>query len=226
MKDNMKNKLVVITGASRGIGRETAYLFAQEHCKLVITYLKGKGETKKTGKKCKELGAADVLILNLDVTKNKSIISATKAVLKKFGKIDILINNAGVVVWQPLMKQSFTAIENQLQTNLDGLIKLTRLCLPHITNAIINVSSGAGKTGYATLTTYCATKFGVRGFTQALADECRKLKIFSVNPGMTATRMTNFRGVSPVKVARIILNAAKGKYKVRSGGDIDVWKFL
>ena len=76
------------------------------------------------------------------------------------------------------------------------------------------------------LTTYCATKYGVRGFTQSLALEEPNLRIYSVNPGMTATRMTNYQGVPPEKVAKVILNTAKGIYNVPSGGDVDVWKLI
>jgi 3-oxoacyl-[acyl-carrier protein] reductase len=129
------------------------------------------------------------------------------------------------VTWKPLKKQSPGDIENQIRTNLEGLIKMTRRCLPHVKEMIINIASGAGKTGFADLTTYCATKFGVRGFTQSLAEEVTKIKIYSVNPDMTATRMTNFEGRPPEQVARVVLNTAKGMYKVQSGSDIDVWEY-
>ncbi len=91
---------------------------------------------------------------------------------------------------------------------------------------IINIASGAGQTGYADLTTYCATKFGVRGFTQALAKEVSNIRIYAVCPDMTATRMSNFEGRPPEDVARIIFNTAKGKYKVPHGGDINIWDHL
>jgi 3-oxoacyl-[acyl-carrier protein] reductase len=88
---------------------------------------------------------------------------------------------------------------------------------------IINISSGAGQTGFADLAPYCATKFGVRGFTQSLAQELTGIKVISVNPDMTKTRMTNFEGRPPAQVARVILNTAKKKYRVPSGGDVNVW---
>ena len=91
---------------------------------------------------------------------------------------------------------------------------------------IINISSGAGKNGYSGLTTYCGTKFAVRGFTQAMRNELpREIKIISVNPGLTATQMTNFQGLNPRKVAEVILETATGKIEADSLGDVDVWKF-
>ncbi len=219
---DLKNKSVLITGSSAGIGEQTAYKFAAEGCKVTVTYNKGRVAGENVAKKCKELGAADVLLLNLDVTDDKSIKSAVKAAVKKFGAIDILINNAGVIVWKSLAEQSFADIENQIRTNLEGLIKMTKECLPHV-SVIVNVASGAGKSAYADLTTYCATKFGVRGFSQSLAKE--GVKVYVVNPGMTATRMTNFRGVSPEKVAQVILDTAKGRHG-KPGSDVDVWEVL
>jgi 3-oxoacyl-[acyl-carrier protein] reductase len=90
---------------------------------------------------------------------------------------------------------------------------------------IINIASGAGQTGFAELTAYCATKFGVRGFTQALAEEVTKIKVYAVNPDMTATRMTDFQGRPPEQVAQVVLNTAKGMYNVPSGSDINVWEY-
>lgn len=221
----MRKKVVLITGSSSGIGRETAYKFASEKARLVVTYCTDKPNGMKTYKQCRERGASDALLVKLDLKDNKSITRTVDKVTEKFGKIDILINNAGVVTWNPLKDQSPGDIEHQIRTNLEGLIKMTRRCLPHVKEMIINIASGAGKTGFADLTTYCATKFGVRGFTQSLAEEVTKIKIYSVNPDMTATRMTDFEGRPPEQVARVVLNTAKGMYKVPSGSDIDVWEY-
>ena len=90
---------------------------------------------------------------------------------------------------------------------------------------IINIASGAGQTGFADLVPYCATKFGVRGFTQALALEISRPMIFAVNPDMTKTRLSGFQGRPPEQVAQVVLNTAKGKYRKTSGSDINVWDF-
>ena len=223
---DLKNKVVLITGSSIGIGKATAFEFAKEGSKVVITYNKDKEEAEQTRLKCTTLGASDTLLLHLDLTDNQSIIYTVEKTIQKFGQIDILINNAGVLAWKPLREQSFEEIEAQVRVNLEGLIKITKISLPYLTDCIINISSGAGKSPFPELTTYCATKYGVRGFTQSLALEEESLRIYSVNPGMTATRMTNYIGVPPEKVAKVILNTAKGLYNIPSGGDVDVWELV
>ena len=221
----MKNKVVLITGSSNGIGRETAFKFAAEKAKVVVTYCNDKAGGQKAERKCRELGASETLLIKLDLKVNKSILNAVDKVVKTFGKIDVLINNAGVAVWKPLKKQGLADIENQIRTNLEGLIKMTGTCLPYVKGMIINIASGAGQTGFADLAPYCATKFGVRGFTQALALEISRPMIFAVNPDMTKTRMTGFQGRPAEQVAQVVLNTAKGKYRKTSGSDINVWDF-
>jgi 3-oxoacyl-[acyl-carrier protein] reductase len=221
----MKNKVVLITGSSDGIGRETAFKFASEKAKVIITYCNDRPGGMNTEKRCRELGAFETLLVKLDLRNNKSILNAVDKVVKTFGNIDILINNAGVAVWKPLREQNFTDIENQIRTNLEGLIKMTLICLPHVEDMIINIASGAGQTGFAELAPYCSTKFGVRGFTQALAEEIPITKIYAVNPDMTKTRLSGFQGRPPEQVAQIVLNTAKGKYRKTSGSDINVWDY-
>lgn len=226
----IKNKVVLITGGSMGIGKETAYKFAKEGARIAITYYENEKNAIKDAlsvqKKCIKMGASEVVVFSLDLMDDQSIKSAIKKVVEKFGKIDILINNAGVSVSKIFAEQSNKEIVNQIRTNLEGLIKITKEALPYVKEMIINVASAAGKEGISHLTVYCATKFGVRGFTQALAKELPKIKVYAVNPGQTVTRLTNFRGVSPEKVAEVILNTAKGKYRKKSGSDIDVWKLI
>lgn len=222
----LKDKVVFITGSSIGIGRETAFKFAKEGCKVAVTYYKHRKESQETAKRCIEFGASEVLLLQLNVMDNSSIKNCIKRIIQKLSHIDILINNAGIVVWKNLEKQAFEDIENEVRTNLEGLIKVTRESLPYIKEAIINISSGAGKGAFAGLSTYCATKFGVRGFTQAIAQELRNIKVYSINPGSTATRMTGFRGTPPENVAEVILKAAKGEIKADSSRDIDVWEYV
>ncbi|HMK48925.1 MAG TPA: SDR family oxidoreductase [Thermodesulfovibrionales bacterium] len=205
----MKNKVVFITGSSNGIGRETALKFASEKARVAITYHSDRAAGQKTKKRCTELGSEETLLVRLDLMDNKSIVNAVDRVVKAFGKIDILINNAGVAVWRPLAEQDFADIERQVRTNLEGLVKMTRACLPHVKEMIINIASGAGQQGFAELAPYCATKFGVRGFTQALAEEISAPRIYAVNPDMTKTRLSDFQGRPPEEVAQIVLNSKR-----------------
>ena len=120
---DLKNKIILITGSSLGIGKETAFKFAKEGCKVIVTYYKDKKEGLDVADECRKLGASDVLVLQLNVADDKSIKDCVKEVIKKFKEIDILINNAGVIVWKTFDKQSFEDIEYQLRINLEGLIK-------------------------------------------------------------------------------------------------------
>ena len=226
MEKSLKNKAVLVTGSSSGIGRETACAFAKEGCRVIITYRMEKEEALAASKKALGLGAPETLVVRLDVMDDKSIRDAVRSVVSKFGGMDVLVNNAGVIAWKPLREQTAGEIESQLRTNLEGLIKMTRECLPHVRETIINIASGAGMSAFEDLTVYCATKFGVRGFTQALAMEERRLGVYAVNPGTTATRMTNFQGLPPGKVAEVVVNTAKGKYGTKSGGDVNVWEHV
>ncbi len=226
MKSSLKDKVVFITGASLGIGTETAYKFAGEGCKLALTYYLDKEKALRVSDQCKKLGASEVQLIHLDVSDNASVIAAVKEVVQRFHEISILVNNAGVIVWKQLKDQTFEEIESQIRTNLEGLVKVTKMCLPHVKDVIINLGSAAGKAGYGDLTTYCGTKFGVRGFSEALAQECPGMMVYTVNPGVTATRMNEFQGMPPQDVASVILKTAKGEYKLESGSDVDVWKVL
>jgi len=222
----VKSRVVFVTGSSNGIGREIALAFAAEGAKLAVTFFSDARGGRETEKRCRERGSEETLLLSLDLRDTKSIRTAVDDVVRRFGKIDILINNAGVAVWKELREQSVADIENQLRTNLEGLIKMTLFCLPHVEEMIINVASGAGQRGFAELAPYCASKFGVRGFTQALAQEMTRPKMYVVNPDMTSTRMTGFRGRPPDQVAQVVLNTARGKYRRPSGSDINVWDYV
>ncbi|OIO41746.1 hypothetical protein AUJ62_01915 [Candidatus Pacearchaeota archaeon CG1_02_32_21] len=222
----LKNKVIVITGGNTGIGKETAYKFAEEKCKLVVTYYQYKKEALEVKKKCYELGAKDVYITYLNLRKESDIKRVVKETVKKFGKIDILVNNAGMLIWKSFKGQSFKEISEQVETNLIGPIKMTNEALPNIKEKIINIASMAGIKGYAGATPYCATKFGVRGFTKALALELNKIKVYSVNPGATSTRMTNFKGIPPSKVAQLVCDVVKDKYKLKSGSDFNVGDYV
>jgi NAD(P)-dependent dehydrogenase (short-subunit alcohol dehydrogenase family) len=222
----MKNKVVLITGSSSGIGRETALRFASAGARLVLTYCKGKVRGRSVEQRCLNLGAAAALLLRLDVTDDRSIRAAVRKVLRTFGSVDILINNAGTGLFLPLKDQRAKDIERQVRTNLEGLIKTTQVFLPFVTKRIINIASAAGEKAYSEMVVYSASKFGVRGFTQGLALEYPRLSVCCVNPDMTATRLSGNEGRPASEVADVIFRVAAGKLRVKRGGDVDVWEFL
>jgi uncharacterized protein len=226
---DVKDKVVLVTGSSSGIGKETAIRFAQKGCSVVITYNKGKENGEHVLKECEKY--APCMLIHLDVTDDNSIGGAVKKVLEKWGRLDILVNNAGTVVGNLLMGQSIKDIEEQIKVDLLGCMKVTKAFLPQFyqqqSGLIINIGSGAGKKGRSGLTVYCAAKFGLQGFTQALAKELPpQIRVYCVNPRITATRVTNYEGTDPAEVAEIILLTAEEKFEKESGDDIDVHDFL
>ncbi|MGZ3649369.1 MAG: SDR family NAD(P)-dependent oxidoreductase, partial [Syntrophales bacterium] len=167
----------------------------------------------------------------LDVRDEGSIKRLVKSVTERFSSLDILINVAGVLAEKPLMEQSAEDTANQVGVNLLGLINVTRSFLPLLQMqkeaVIVNIASGLAKEVLPELTVYCATKWGVRGFTRAIALELPdRVRVYCVNPGLTATRMTDYQGADPADVAKIIVRTAAETLRKKSGDDVDVWRYV
>ena len=223
---DLENKIILITGSSKGIGEATAYSFAKEKARIIVTYNSDLKGAQKVADKCKELGSPDVLAGKLNVQDSQSIRDAVSEVEEKFGHIDVLVNNAGVIGWEKFENETFDEIENQIRTNLEGLIKVTSACLPQIKEGIINVASRAGHMAFPGRSVYCATKFGVIGFTKSIALDYPDLRIFSVSPGATKTEMWNYdSGADPAKVADLIVKGWIGKVKLKNG-DLNIWELV
>lgn len=225
----IKDKVVLVTGSSIGIGREAVLEFAKEGAKVVVTYNKHKKEAEQTFKECKKL--TDCLLIKLNVTNLESIKKCVEETIDKFGAIDILVNNAGVVVVKRFVETRIDDLKFQIDVNLLGLMNMTKIVLPYMLieeGTVINISSTYGKEGADECVAYCASKFGVRGFTQAIAKEYPKnnIRFYCINPDLTATAMTGFEGVNPKEVAKIIVRTAREDLGKKSGDDVDVWELL
>lgn len=226
---DLQGKTILVTGSSSGIGRETAIQLARERCRLILTYFKGEATGKQVLRECLKHGEA--VLYQLDVRDESSIRRLVKSVADGFSSLDILINVAGVLAENPLVRQSAQDTANQVGVNLLGLINVTRSFLPLLHRqkeaVIINIASGLAKEVLPNLAVYCATKWGVRGFTRALATELPdKVRVYCVNPGMTATRMTDYQGANPSDVAKTIVRTAAEKLRKKSGDDVDVWRYV
>ena len=223
--NDLAGRTVLVTGASIGIGRAIALQFAAAGCRLALTYFEHRAEAEEVAERCRGLGSPDVVAVSLQQADDDSIRTLFETVIDRFGTVDILVNNAGVVVWKPFLEQDFGEIESQLAIDLQGLIKLTWVFLPLVSDAIINVGSSASLHGTATLAPYCAAKWGLRGFAKALALEHPGKRIVCVHPGHTATRMNDMQGMPPERVAEVVLQVARGDLEVEPGGDVDVREF-
>ena len=191
----LEGKSAVVTGASSGIGAATAQALAREGARVV-------GGARRIDRI-----ATPVTPIELDVTDAKSCESFVKAAVEELSGIDILVNAAGLA----LGRDSFDASSEEderivLETNVNGLIRMTRLCLPHLRDGghIVNLGSVAGRQAYEKGSLYVTSKFAVRGFTYALREDLlgRAIHITTVDPGLVETDFSRVRFRGDEDIAR------------------------
>jgi NAD(P)-dependent dehydrogenase (short-subunit alcohol dehydrogenase family) len=224
-----------VTGAGRGIGRATAEAFAAAGYAVVVAEVHR--ESGRWAARALVKAGARALFLRTDVGDPGSIEKTVRAVIDRFGRIDCLVNNAGVLRPGPLVKVPVREIDGMLAVSLRGPILFARAVGPMMarqrSGSIVNVASQLGKMGIAEYATYCASKFGVVGFTQALAEELegKHVRVCAVCPGLVDTAMARQAGVSagerrglirPASVARVIVDLATGRRREGSGAVVDV----
>ncbi|SDH20759.1 SDR family oxidoreductase [Mucilaginibacter gossypii] len=180
------NNTILITGASSGIGKATAKLFQEKGWNVIATMRNPEGETELAG-------LNNILLAKLDVLDPDAIEKAIEAGIDRFGKIDVVLNNAGYGAFGPLEAFTRDNIIRQFNTNVIGLLDVTRAVLPHFRShkggTIINISSIGGKMSFPLGALYHGTKFAVEGISEALSYELEQFgaKIKIVEPGAIAT---------------------------------------
>ena len=203
MPHSLKNKVVFITGASSGFGADAARLFAKEGAIVILTARRRERLTALAEEI--NLTGGQAFSLQLDVTDQTQIESAVKTVLETYGQIDILLNNAGVggLNWLETFDPA-DDIDMQLNVNLRGTMQLTRAVLPSMLGiagqVILSIChSVAGLIAAPMYTVYAATKYGMRGFTDALRREVAVLgiKVSGLYPGPAMTEFGQNSGDSP-----------------------------
>lgn len=190
------SKVALITGATRGIGKQIALTLAEEGFDIAINYRKendelknAKAEIEATGRKC--------LTVQGDVSSFEDTEKFVKEVIEEYGQIDVLVNNAGITRDGLLMRMKKEDFDSVIDTNLTGTFNVTRNVIGYMMKArsgkIINVSSVVGVSGNAGQTNYSASKAGIIGFTKSLAKEVasRNILVNAVAPGFIETNMTN-----------------------------------
>jgi len=189
MSERLKDKIAIITGAAKGIGFATAKRFAEEGAKVMIADIS-----------LEAVNAAAAQILNaeafvVNVTDRASIQAAVDRILERHGRIDILINNAGITQDARLIKMTEAQFDAVIDVNLKGVFNCTQLVVPHMLEkgkgAVVNASSVVGIYGNFGQTNYSATKFGVIGFTKTWARElgAKGIRVNAVCPGFISTEM-------------------------------------
>src|ERR1043166_1397924 len=227
MTSALKNKTIVVTGASSGIGRAAALELARRGANLVLAARRAE-LLDQVAIECRALGV-DCRTVVTDVT----LRSDCQHLIDVAGHVDVLVNNAGFAVFDPFESAKPDDLESMMQTNYFGAVWCAQAVLPQMlarrNGTIVNVASIAGIMGYARMGGYCATKFAIIGFTEALRDEVigRGVRVALVCPGTTdseffvraergkmpgASRL--IPAVKPERVARAIADAAEdGHYR-------------
>ena len=199
MSEKLANKVVLITGASSGFGADAARLFAKEGCSVILAARR----MDRLNALAEQIQAEGykAFVVSLDVTEQSQIEETIQGVLDKFGRIDVLFNNAGFgrLDWLECLDPAVD-IDLQIDVNLRGLIQVTRVVLPSMlergSGTIINMSSVSGLIAAPMYSIYAATKYGVRGFNDALRREVAPLgvRVCGIYPGPAVTEFSQHTG--------------------------------
>ncbi len=190
------DKCALITGATRGIGKQIAITLAKQGYNIALNYRKENEELENTKKEIEEIGV-QILAVKGDVANFEDCENFVKQVIERFGQIDVLVNNAGITKDMLLMRMKKEDFEQVIDTNLVGTFNVTKNVVPYMMKArsgrIINISSVVGISGNAGQTNYSASKAGIIGFTKSLAKEIasRNILVNAVAPGFIETNMTD-----------------------------------
>lgn len=221
----MSEDIIVITGASSGIGRTTAEYVAERDATVVNADLRPEPREGEDGTPTHQLireQGGDATFIETNVTDWTSMKQMVDQVVEQYGRIDVFVNNAGVSERAPIDELPVADAHNIFRVNIDGVYHGMKAVIPHMKQqgegTIINISSGAGKTGIPALAAYCGSKFAVIGMTEAVAREVKDtgITVNAVCPGRTQTAMTNFEGVPPNNVAETIWNVRNAGYTGRA----------
>lgn len=212
----LQDKVCIVTGAGRGIGRAIALAVAEKGCRVVLAS-RTAGELEAVQAAIAERGG-EASPFRADLSGNEDLAALVQHALDRFGTVDFLVNNAGWGVKANVVKSKVEDWERTLRVNLLAPMILSRLVLPTLvarrTGAIVNVSSISGRAGQAGSAAYAASKFGLIGFSQSLFEEVREhgVKVAAILPGFVDTGMIppvkhldRSRMIQPEDVAQAVL---------------------
>jgi len=219
---DIKGKIALITGASRGIGRAIAYQLAQKGVKRLILVARNGHLLQRVAADVRQSGV-EAIPLTLDLTAQREASSVIAKAWRDYGDIDLLVNCAGVAYQVPFLQSRSSQVQAEISTNMMGMYTVTSLIARRMASrrkgTIVNVSSLMGKIAAPTMATYSATKFAIVGFTKALRMELapHNVKVMALLPSLTDTDMAKsmqkFRGVIPMSAEQVAAQCLKGLAK-------------
>jgi NAD(P)-dependent dehydrogenase (short-subunit alcohol dehydrogenase family) len=218
----LNDKVALITGGGRGIGKAIAVAYAREGAKLALC-ARTHQELEETVKEIQTL-KAECKGWSCDVSLEEPVRDFVADVLKVFGRVDVLVNNAGVMTRPvPMTQLEVKKWDYTIAVNLRGPFLVTRNVLPLMikqkSGSIINVSSAIGRSAYPNFIAYATSKWGLEGFTQTLATEVGSYNIRAntVEPGYVATKLTGYSGSKPDSVTDVFVYLASDEARGVTG---------
>ncbi|MEX1222356.1 MAG: SDR family oxidoreductase [Idiomarina sp.] len=190
----VKGKVVIITGASSGLGEATAKMLAAKGAKLVLG-ARREERLKKLVDDIKQSGG-EAIYKTVDVTKRDQVEALAKAARDEFGRIDVLVNNAGLMPLAPLDELKVDEWDQMIDVNIKGVMYGVGAVLPTMreqhSGHVINLSSVAGHVVFPGATVYCATKFAVKAISEGIRQESNgEIRATNISPGAVATELTD-----------------------------------
>ncbi len=201
--DSLRDRVAIVTGAGRGVGRAAALELARRGARVALV-ARTEAQLREVAQEIEALGG-QALAIPTDITDESQVARMAEQVLSRFGRVDILLNVAGIAYWGLVENFSLEQWNRTVAVNLTGMFLCSRAVIEPMkrqrSGHIVNISSGAGKQGYANLAAYSASKFGVIGFSQALAAELGSwgIKVTSLLPGSIETTFS--AGFPPERLA-------------------------
>lgn len=213
------NKVVLVTGGSRGIGRAACIAFGREGASVGVNYSSNKAKADEVAAEIQKAGGK-ALALKADVTDEAQIASMVEELIARYGKIDVLVNNAGILIQGKLVDTPKETIRKMFDVDLMGVFLVTRAVLPHMLKAdygrIVNVASQLGQKGGNELSAYCAAKGGVINFTKSMALELG-------NMGMKTNILVNC--VCPGPIETDLIDGLSPEWKKAKANELPLGRF-